>query len=65
MNVLDEKGYVFVDDNSEPWIFYWHPDKRWVSLRRISGPDVMAFGQNKLSDEHAEIYHELNEREFI
>lgn len=44
MAVLDEKGFVFLDDNGKPfwcrlwegeaWMFYWHPDKRWVSIKR-------------------------------
>ncbi len=73
MDVLDEKGYVFIDGNNnpfhvkiwcdDPWLFYWHPDKKWVSIRRLNGPDVMIMGQNKISESEAKIYHDLNDKD--
>jgi len=44
-----EDPKVFLDSASRPylvgkwhgkdWLFYWHPDNRWVSLRKVSdGP---------------------------
>lgn len=68
---LDDKGFVFIDDNNRPywvrmwgespWLFYWHADKRWVSFRELSGNDVLKFSANKLPNEQAEMYHSFVE----
>ena len=67
---LDEKGFVFLDDKNRPywccmyhdtpWIMYWHPDKRWVTLRQVNQTEIWSFWLNKLADEHAEMYHKYN-----
>lgn len=68
---LDEKGFVFIDRNSKPfhvrmwdgvpWLFYWHPDKRWVSLRQINQSDVWEFFTQAIPDDQAEVYHKFNQ----
>ncbi|MVM34252.1 hypothetical protein GO755_29750 [Spirosoma sp. HMF4905] len=67
---LDEKGFVFLDAEKkpywirmwggEPWLFYWHADNRWVSLRRTNQNEIWQASQARLSDEKAEVYHTLN-----
>jgi hypothetical protein len=65
---IDEKGFVFLDsnnnpyliriwENSGPWLFYWHPDKHWVSLRPVNQTDIWRFYPNRLSEERANLYH--------
>ena len=67
---LDERGFVFIDDTGSPylcrmqddgqtWLYYWHPDKRWVSLRRLTQADVWRFAVKALPDDQAEMYHSL------
>jgi len=68
---LSEKGFVFLDGagrpflfrmwNGAPWLFYWHPDNHWVSLRRVSQTDIWRFPQN-LSEKEQVIYHRLHEK---
>lgn len=65
MNELDEKGFVFLDDASRPywcrvwcdnpWLFYWHPDYKFVSLRQVTQADIFGFPHN-LSEEEQQIY---------
>ena len=65
--MLDEKGFIFLDDkqrpfwcriwHDSPWLFYWHPDNKWVSLREVTQSDVPTFPHN-LSEEHQEIYRD-------
>lgn len=64
---LDKRGFVFIDDKSkaywvglwdgEPWMFYWHPDRKWVSFRRVTQIDVFAFSVKRISEAEADIYH--------
>ncbi len=66
--MLDEKGFVFIDDKNMPYwvamryekpmLAYWHADKRWVNLRELNGGEVMLMNQKAISEEYAEIYHE-------
>ncbi|KKL22216.1 hypothetical protein LCGC14_2437680 [marine sediment metagenome] len=66
MKRLDEKGFVFLDEASrpyhvrmwegQPWLFYWHPNKEWVSLRTLSQMDVWIFAATRLPDEQAALY---------
>lgn len=69
--ILDEKGFVFLVDGlpyyiriwgGEPWVFYWHSDKRWVSLKRVNQTDIFLASHNRISDEEAEMYHKTNEQ---
>ncbi len=65
MNELGEKGFVFLDDTNRPiwcrmwgenpWLFYWHPDKKFVSLRQVTQADIFNFPDN-LSEEEQQIY---------
>jgi hypothetical protein len=65
MEELDEKGFVFLDDarrpfkcamwGGDPWLFYWHADKKWVSLRKVTQAEVWGFPDN-LSQEHQDLY---------
>lgn len=65
MDELDEKGFIFLDDadrpywcrmwGDSPWLFYWHPDYKWVSLRQLSQTDIWRFPHN-LSEEEQQIY---------
>lgn len=67
MKELDEKGFAFLDSagrpylcamwGGNPWLFYWHPDKKWVSLRQVSQFDIWKFPKN-LTTEERDIYWE-------
>lgn len=47
-NEIPSNGFVFLDHTSRPfkvmrygkdqetWMFYWHPDKKWVTLRPLN-----------------------------
>lgn len=71
METLDEKGFVFLDSvgrpyhvrmwETQPWLFYWHPDNKWVSLRSITQADVWKFHERALPEEQAQIYHDIND----
>ena len=64
---LGEKGFVFLDSQSVPflcrmwggnaWLFYWHPDNHWVSLRKVTQLEVWNMPLPLSSDE-AGLYHE-------
>ena len=65
MESLDEKGFVFLDAAGKPflcrmwqgvpWIFYWHPENKWVSLRKVTQTEVDDFPRN-LTEEQQQIY---------
>lgn len=69
MNKLDEKGFVFIDENHTPfhvrmwgenaWLFRWHPDGMWVSMRTVTQGEVFSMSPNKLSPEEAQKYHDI------
>jgi hypothetical protein len=72
-NLLDEKGFVFIDDLNRPYwvamwcdkamIFYWHEaQKSWVTLREATQIDVWEMEQKKISEEYAEIYHKQHRK---
>lgn len=70
---LDEKGFVFIDvvsrpfyvriygEKGKPWLFYWHPDKRWVTLREVNQRDIVNFWPRRISAKEAQIYHDLSD----
>ncbi len=70
---LTEKGYVFLDQNKRPylirmwedtpWVFYWHPDKRWASLRKTNQTEIWQTYPHRLPEDQAEHYHQLSERD--
>ena len=75
MDILDEKGFVFIDGNNKPfwcrmyggspWYMYWHEgQKSWVTLREVNGSEVMVAHESAISNEQAEIYHKQH-KEFI
>lgn len=65
MELLDEKGFVFLDElgrpfrcaiwGGEPWLFYWHKTRRWVSLRRVNQMEIWSFPHN-LTQEQQDLY---------
>lgn len=37
----DNRPYLTGEWNGDPWLFYWHPDNKWVSLRKqADGPMI-------------------------
>ena len=70
MKELDEHGFIFLDDNQrpflcrmwggKPWLFYWHSENHWVSLREVTQSEIFMFPHN-LTEEHQQLYHDLNE----
>ncbi len=72
MEKLDEKGFVFIDDNNkpywcrmwgdEPWFMYWHEgQKSWVSLRKVSQQEIWFAHALKIPDDQAQVYHDQHE----
>jgi len=73
-----EKGFVFLDDRNvpygvkiikhgkppseEPWLFYWHPNKCFVTLRSLSQEEVHKLSRRRLADDHANMYWEKSYR---
>lgn len=68
INDQDEVDFVFLDDAQRPyrvmdwedktWIFYWHPDGKWVSLRKATFPEVICLAEKALPQEQAQLYHD-------
>lgn len=68
---LDEKGFVFLDSKGDPyycrmwgespWLFYWHPDNHWVSLREVTQMEIWHMPVPLSSDE-ADLYHNKHRR---
>lgn len=71
MKGLDEKGFVFLDDtnrpylcamwNDSPWLFYWHPDNHWVSLRPVTQAEIFGF-PNNLTPGEQQAYWDQHEK---
>lgn len=59
-------GFVFLDGRQRPflckpwggkiWLFYWHAECHWASLREISEAEAAKLPRN-LSFEHQQVYH--------
>ena len=70
MKALDEKGFVFLDAdnrpylcavwNEHPWLFYWHLNNHWVSLRQVSQQEIWSFPRN-LSEEDQALYWKIHD----
>ena len=68
---LDEKGVVFLDGagrpylcrmwEGEPWLFYWHPEGHWTTLRKVSQAEVFSL-PNNLSPADQEVYHDQHKK---
>lgn len=68
--VLDEKGFVFIGKDKKPywcrmweespWLFYWHPDNKWVSLKEVNQSDIFIARQSSLNEAEANIYHSMS-----
>ena len=69
---MNEKGFIFLDEGNRPylcakwtdgmcWLFYWHADHHWVSLRPVTQMDIWSFPRN-LSEEHQQIYRDQHDR---
>lgn len=64
---LDEKGFVFIGNDQKPylcrmienvpWFCYWHPDKRWVTLRQCNQQEVWAANKKELAPFLNSPYH--------
>ena len=67
----NNKGHVFLDEAHRPyllrkwgdkdklWLFYWHPDGYWTSLREVKSSD--RFPHN-LTQSEQDIYHTQHEK---
>lgn len=62
----ERNGRVFLDGGNKPywvrhwegdiWLFYWHAENKWVSLRKVSESETWTFPDN-LSIEDQDLYH--------
>jgi hypothetical protein len=69
LTLPDEEGFIFLDTSSrpywcrdwggEPWLFYWHCDKKWVSLRKVTPNDLVRFPRN-LSEKEQKYYRDAH-----
>lgn len=67
---LDERGWIFLDEANRPylvrmwgdnaWLFWWHPEQHWVSLRQVTQSDVWSFPKN-LSEEEQQAYRDAHD----
>lgn len=54
--------FVFLDERSLPclafrgWLHYWHPDKKWVTLRDMNPGERETLEARKLPDDQAAFY---------
>ena len=73
MKKLDEKGFVFIDDDSKPFwirmyfgipkIMYWNQGQQsWVVLRDATQGDIRHGESRKIPDDQAELYHQMHSR---
>ena len=70
MKDFDENGFVFLDGRcrpyrcamwgEHPWLFYWHPDNHWVSLRQVDQSEIFNM-PNNLTQEEQDIYNRLHD----
>lgn len=68
---MDMKEKVFLDDGNRPylvrewgtegrvWLFYWHPEGHWTSLREVK--PLETFPDN-LTKKEQDMYHEQHSR---
>ena len=66
---LDEEGFIFLHDGGvpylcrmwgeSPWLFYWHPEKHWVSLKELTQADIFRLPHN-LSEKEQALYRKLH-----
>lgn len=64
--------FVFLDDanrpyrvklyGGEPWLFYWHPDGKWVTLRQVTQSEIWQWHARRLPDEQAELYNDKSNK---
>lgn len=62
MDTLDEKGFIFLDNlnrpykccliENQPWLLYWHPDNKWVTLRPVTQTEIWRFPKNLTKEQH-------------
>ncbi len=70
MKELDEKGFVFLDDNTVPfrcsiwgnraWLFRWQHD-HWVSFRPVNQSDIWTFPHN-LTEVQQQLYFDRHDK---
>jgi hypothetical protein len=68
---MSEQGHVFLDVHSRPfmvkkwggdlWLFYWHKDNHWVSLRSMTEMEFRTIPSN-LTQAEQDLYHEAQKR---
>lgn len=67
---LGEQGFAFLDRQNRPylcrmwgsqaWLFYWHPEDHWVSLRPVTQAEVWSFPHN-LTAAQVQLYQAKHE----
>ncbi len=71
--LLNEKGFVFIDDNNDPyWIAirngkpmmaYWNNDG-WVNLREVTQTEIFSWCDVKIPEDQAKYYHKKHEENY-
>lgn len=65
-----QEHFVFLDQQRRPyfvsqppdesvlWVYYWHDDQHWVSLRPVLNDELLDMRRTRISAAQAEIYHQ-------
>lgn len=56
---IDDKGFPYLVStiNGRPWLWSWHPDKKWVTCRTITKlSEIWDMESRRLPDDQAEAY---------
>lgn len=55
------RPYKVVMTRDGPWVCYWHPENRWVTLRQVSQNDIWSFTDH-MTDAELAIYDKESEQ---
>jgi hypothetical protein len=52
----DQRPYRVKTWGPTPWMFYWHPDKKWVSHKELTFEQARLCEEYKLPKNQAKLY---------
>jgi hypothetical protein len=72
VELLNEKGFVFLDKaltpwlcrmwGNEPWLFRWNnSQKNWVSIKKVTQSEIFTYPHN-LTEEEQDLYRNIAEK---
>ncbi len=67
---LNEKGFVFIGGDGRPymcamwgdnpWLFYWHAENHWVTMKQVTQTEIWRMPKN-LTDAEQDVYRKKHE----